>query len=370
MTKKGPRDTPGPTSEATGVPTTASPAEDDRRPLIRFTKPAKITTALVCIGLAVAHFVRPQLPIDATFLGLLVAAVAVLLGFFDNIESIDAFGIHTRVTRKQIERADAVVKATVIAAGPVAIPTAPPIAAEAHETITLTEEAHAALQPVALMPPADPGERLLWAAEQIRVELIVLAGNTGNLKDLKERPPWEDYNPVLVATALGTKDVLPTELFSPISTVIAARHNLVHGRLRPRVHIALAASLATDVLEKLREVKRNYIRVREGDVELFKDQLMTTVLQEARGVMLIEINDQGVVSKTSVFPRGAAYARGAFVSWEWDLSHVIRREAWYRDPGTKTAKLAWSRCATFIGRPYPPQWGLEYRFPRPDVGMD
>src|SRR6266849_10619567 len=305
-------DTPA-LAEPSGTIETPS-TEDTRGQVIPLSKPVKIILALGSVGLAAAHLIFPALPIDATFLGLLL--VAVVLVFLD-IESIDALGIHARATRKQIERADAVVKATAIATGPVALPTLP-IAATAEETIMLTEEAKAELQPVLLTPPVDSAERLLWATEQVRVELIVIAGNSGFLESSKGRRSWDEYSLPLVANVLRARRVLPLPLIDATAIVVRVRNEFVHGRFKSPDLVEHSATLAMDVLEKLREIKRNYIRVREGDVELYSDQLMTTVLQEARGVMLVELDDQGTVKRTQVVPRGEAYTRGFFVSWAWD----------------------------------------------------
>jgi len=239
--------------------------------------------------------------------------------------------------------------------------------AEAREAITVSEEARAEVHPVALTPPVEPGERLLWAAEQIRVELIVLAGNGGYLRD---RRPWTGYHSMLVAGLLTTNQVISPELFGPLGTVVTARNDFAHGQLRTSRLVESSATLALEVLTKLREIKRNYIRVRLGDVDLYTDQLLTTVVQETRGVMLVELDGEGAILNTHVFPRGEAYARGFFVSWEWNGARTFHQEAWYADPKTGRAKMAWSSAATFIGRQYPRQWELEYRFPRPDVGLE
>lgn len=326
------------------------------------TKAVKITVAVTCVALAGVHFAWPALPIDATFLSLLAVAIVVLA--FD-VESVDALGIHARM--KRLAKAEEVVAAVSPPAEPIVPPPPPAIVAEARETIVVNHEAQAELHPVALTPPVDPGERLLWAAEQIRVELIVLAGNGGYLKD---RRPWHEYHALLVGGLLTTKKVIPGELFGPLGNVVTARNDLVHGQLRTSRLVESASALALEVLTKLREIKRNYIRVREGLVDVYKDQLLTTLVEETSGVMLVELDDQGKALRTSVYPRGDAYARRSFVSWEWNQNRDFRHEAWYRDPETKNGKLAWSSSATFTGRQYPPQWELEYRFLRPDVGLE
>jgi hypothetical protein len=353
-----------PTSQRHEPPAADDPPAAGGGSVVPPTKAVKIAVAVICVALAGVRFAVPTLPIDATFLGLLAVAVVVLV--FD-VESVDALGIHARMRMKQLARAEEAVATVPPPAEPIAPPPPPTIIAGARDTIIASEEARAELHPVALTPPVDPAERLLWAAEQMRVELIVLAGNGGHLKD---RRPWTEYHALLVAGLLTTRQVIPGEWFGPIGAVVAARNDLVHGQLKPSRLVESSATLALDVLTRLREIKRNYIRVREGDVDLYKDQLLTTVLQEARGVMLVELDPHGTVIQPSTFPRGDAYARGSFVSWEWDLSHAIRQEAWYRDLKTTLGKLAWSSSATFVGRPYPPQWGLEYRFPRPDVGLE
>ena len=329
--------------------------------VLRLSKPLKVMVAVACLGLAVTHFVSPGLPIDATTLGLLALAGVLLVV---DIEAIDVLGIKGKTRR--LEAARKAVDAAPLPAQAVA-PSPPTVPPEGAKTVAATDSAGGFERDEAdqLTPPIDPAERLLWGMEQVRIELIVLAGNGGYLKDNRS---WHEYHVLLVAGLLSAKKVIPEQLIQPIATLVSARNDLVHGQLTGRL-IESATALAMDVLAKLRAIGRNYIRVVQGDLDLYEDQALTTVMQEARGVMLVTLDVRGTILHRQVFPRGEAFARGFFTSWKWDLSRVLRREAWYRDPVSKRAKLAWSSSATFVGRHYPPQWGLEFRFASPDVGL-
>jgi hypothetical protein len=131
-----------------------------------------------------------------------------------------------------------------------------------------------------------------------------------------------------------------------------------------------AGDLAMDVVQALRAIPREYIRVRHAHISLFRDRSLTTPYQQTHGVMLAQLTQEGRVTTVNVYPREAEYAAGRFVSWEWQQQRAFRDEAWYADPKTQEPKLAWSQAATFDGREYPQQWGLEYRLPRPDVGLE
>ena len=145
----------GPTSERPDSGGAGEPSAAGGGPVIPPTKAVKIAVAVICVALAGVHVAVPALPIDATFLGLFTVAVIVLV--FD-VESIDALSIRARL--KQIAKAERAVAAVAPSAEPVAPALPPAVAVEANGTIAIREEARAELQPVALTPPVDPGERL------------------------------------------------------------------------------------------------------------------------------------------------------------------------------------------------------------------
>lgn len=165
------------------------------------------------------------------------------------------------------------------------------------------------------------------------------------------------------------KDMLPRALVSPILTLFETRGEVVvEGRRLGAALARQASALAIDLLAKLRGVRRNYIRVMVADVRIYKDQSLSA-LHDTAGVMLAQLDDQGTRTNVAVYPRMQSYKRGRFVSWEWDLTRVFNTPGWYADPITGQAKMAWGSSATFVGREYPQQWGLEYRFGDRDAGL-
>jgi hypothetical protein len=329
--------------------------------VIPLSKPVRVAVALGSGGLAVAHLMWPTLPIDTTFLGLLVVLI---IGLFFDIERIDALGIHARARARRLAQAVRTVEALPVPTEPIDVPQAPR-AVEAQDSISLLEQEVVHFEPGDLMPPIDPAERILWAMEEIRIELIVLAGNSGNLP---LRAGWHVYDALQVARHLAQRTSVPPRLTAVMPLLIDARNDLVHGRLGSPKVLAQADQLALELLERLREIRRNWIRVLDADVSVFNDQSLASPM--TAGVLLVALDDAGKVLWRQVHPRAHPYVRGRFVSWEWDLTRVFRKEGWYRDPVTKSAKVAWSQSATFIGREYPEQWGLEYRLTRPDAGLD
>jgi len=316
----------------------------------------------VLLGIAVAHVVWPSLAIDALSLGLLGAAIVVI--FFD-IESFEWQGIKARRLQQEVKEAEKVVDSIHV---PQITPALPDPTTEPSSLIvratSVLEAVHE--EPFDLMPPVDRLERLLWGAEQIRAELIIIAGNGGQLP---ERTSWDRYRSPELAEILAGKDMIPHALVEPVLTVVQLRNSVVHTTRRlPTDLLESASRLAMDVLVKLRQVKRNYIRVRVPNVMLFRDQSLTARYDVA-GVMLAQLDDEGAVRHIAVYPRLPNYQMGRFVSWEWSRDPTIRTEAWYHDPRTNRPAPAFRQSMTFVGREYPQQWGIEYRFPRPDVGF-
>jgi len=305
------------------------------------------------VGLAVIHFIFPGLAIDAVTLGLI--AFAGLVKLFD-IDSIEWLGIKAR-------KSDLLRKAEQVKAVP--IPTAEPrLAVPPFEEGVFSElEIPTVHRPPAdLMPPVDKVDRLYWSVEQIRIELIVLAGNSGHLPS---RQPWDSYGAVILANVLSAKGIIPPELIDPINTVVETRNVLAHGHFGPKVISDSAGSLALEVVSKLRAIPRNWVRVSQFPIELFGDQSMSTLHEVNPGVMVEQLNNDGVQVNVQVFPTHAQYVESRYVTWEWDNSEIAKREAWYLDSSTQRPKLAFSRSSLFAGREYPEQWGMPYRVAGP-----
>ena len=311
--------------------------------------------------LAAVHVAFPGLAIDAVFLGLLAFAALVLL--FD-IEKIEWLGVSARRREIHAEReALKELNASEIKVLPPEIPT-PRLGTGSD----VTDEPPAAEHREAfdLLPPTDRRERLLWAMEQIRIELIVLAASSGHLS---ERRDWASYSAGALAADMASRNMIPIELLDPILTVVQQRNQFVH---RGRIDDSLAesvSSLALEVLAKLRQVQRTYIRVRSSPIEIYRDKTLTT-RHSVSGVMLAQLDREGKVLTTLVFPTEYSYQPGRFVSWEWDFRVGTDEEGWYFDSNRDRAVMAWSSAAGFAGREFPEQWGLKWRLPNPDRGLD
>jgi hypothetical protein len=333
--------------------------EHDKPPLLALKPAPRLVAVLSLIGLGVAHLVRPDWAIDGVFLGLLAFAAFVWL--FD-VESVELQGVKAR--RREIARVKAALDesppsdARVVPSpvptpaqlGPAGSTPTPPAAS----TSTVHTRSHD------LDVPTNAFERLFWATEQIRVELIMLAGNAGRLKRIA---PWSEYRIPELVSYLRSANVLPEPLIQAISTVLAMRNSAAHTQV-----VDPAADLALDALQTLRSIHRDYVRVRHSDVVLFRDQSLTSP-HDRRGVMVVQVDEAGTVQEPQVFPRSTEFHDGRFVTWSWDMERVSQDEAWYRDPDTGRVKMAWGAAATFAGREYPEQWGLEYRLPHPDLGL-
>jgi hypothetical protein len=203
--------------------------------------------------------------------------------------------------------------------------------------------------------------------ESIANELVILAGNSGQSEAIPRSFPRA---PDIAAFGayLVTRKIVPEELLGPIQTVATARNAMVHGKVA-REQLDSVNELGTKIFVRLKQIERYWYRVRVSHVGLFKDLSLTTPFG-THGVMIVTLNNEGDAHKaTRVFPRYDEYKTGRFVTWEWNMDRVFKEEAWYRDPETKKPTTAFSSSATFAGREYPDQWGLEYRFPRPDVGL-
>jgi hypothetical protein len=218
-----------------------------------------------------------------------------------------------------------------------------------------------------LFPPSDLNEFLLWATESISNELVILAGNSGQTQATPASFPRAPEFAVF-AEFLVMRRILPEDLLSPIQTIATARNIMLHGELAQEQLFSIN-DLATKVLLKLKKIERYWYRVRLSHVPLFLDRGLTTPL-EADGLMIMTLDSDGKEQASPrVYPRDKEYKAGRFVTWGWNMDRVFHQEGWYLDPETDQPKIAFSSSATFAGMEYPEQWGLEYRFPHPDVGL-
>lgn len=309
--------------------------------------------ALLLVFLAVVHVLVPGLAIDGVFLGLLALAGLVL--FFD-IQSVEALGVKAKA--RELREAADVVKGTELPEQH-----ALPRADEAQITADATPGGTGASaeaehrEAFDLMPPVERVARILWAAEQIRVELVILAGTSGFLSG---RGSWSHYRPHHLAPQLAAKGVIPEEFVAPIRSVTDIRNAVAHGERVPGPVLESIDELALTLLSRLREVPRTFHRVAQGEVELFLDRSLTT-RHPALGVMIEERDKDGRVLGRHVYPTYVSYTRGRFVTWAWDMTRVTDDEAWYVDPSDHRPKVAFSSAAAFAGREFPDQWGIEYR---------
>jgi len=207
-------------------------------------------------------------------------------------------------------------------------------------------------------------ERLLWAYEQIRIELLVIAGNAGRLP---KRAEWSSYLPKELIAPVHDTGLLAPELERGIEDVIRFRNEAIHAKSGMAV-IDPAAELAVEVNSKLRSIKRHYIRVRNPDVTLYADNELRQPRPQ-KGVILVQVDPQGHLLNIEAFPRFLDYARGRFVSWEWDRERIVEGQTWYKDPETNKTISAFSTSSFFAGREYPEEWRLDQRLRHPDDGL-
>jgi hypothetical protein len=348
---------PGSTPEKASV----AKASQTDEPLVKLSDRARHGIAFVLVVLAIVHVIWPGLAIDAVFLGLLAFAAVVLL--FD-IDAVEWLGISAKRRRAREQAAITAADARVqnievqpVSPKPLPAPeatSASSTAAEEPSTGLLDEVSHR--EPFDLSPPAGPLERLLWATDKIRIDLIVIAGGGGQLP---RGQTLDQYRAIELATMLAAKDMIPADLVVPVRTVVRNRNAAAHGTPLGEDVIESAADLAIDVLLKLRQVSRNYIRVESFPIELFRDQSLTA-RHAATGLMISQLDSDGRELHRAVYPTQSTYKRGRFVTWEWSFESVHREPAWYFDPRTKTAKQAFSSSALFSGREFPDQWGIKY----------
>jgi hypothetical protein len=344
----------------------SAPLPVDTSGLSRWARPAAALTAFL---LAVAHMVGwPHLVIDS--------ATLVLLGFvaiavFVEIDKIEGLGITGRMRRIRQARQETLAVQVEVIGAPTLAPQPSPDArrdarvlhpgpsggAETRRSRGKGEQ----LALTGLNVPTDPAERLLWVAEQVRIELVIIAGNAGRLPGSR---PWNEYSSAQLAADLAARNLVPAELVTPIQVLVDNRNAMVHGRLAGHRISAAAADLGSDLLIKLRQVKRSYFRVAQSGTAVFSDPNLATKL-ETMAVMLDALDENGALQIRQVFPTLVEYEIGRFVTWEWDMTRVVQQPVWYRDPKTGAVKEAWSSAASFAGRAYPEEWGIQFRIGGP-----
>lgn len=327
----------------------------EKEPLVNLSPLVRELAAMLLVVLAAVHVAWPHSGIDFEFFGLLGFAVVIL---FLDIESIEWLGIRLS-RRRQIEAAVAAVEESALRT---MRPPTPPL----HETDLASDVSLIANVPQAdeeeFGAPHDPMERLLWGYEQIRIELIIIAGNSGGLP---ERADWS-YLPDELIVPLREAWLLPPGLETGIREVILSRNEAVNGKLS-KVLIKPSADLAVKVFKKLHLIKRYYIRVRHHDVVLYADQELKHPLSE-KGVVLAQIDWDGNLRSVDAFPTQEAYTKGRFVSWKW-TGPGVNAQTWYKDPKTNAAISAFSTSLFFAGRQYPEEWRLETRLGNPSNGL-
>lgn len=341
---------------------TDQPNKDEQADLPVLSARTRTGLSFMLVFIAIAHVFFPALAIDTTFLGLLALAAALLL--FD-LESFEWQGLKFRRVQRQIAAAEEKLEDVVVSAEPVPIPPPPaPLEIEAGQARdTSNAEAIEPSEVPELSPPEDARLRLLWAHEQIRIELLILAGNGGRLPGRKK---WNDYRIRELADLLAKDNVIPSAIRETLDVVIRARNTFAHGHLVERLSNS-GADLAMEVLAKLRSIPREYSRVLAYPLPVYRDRELS-IPHESKAVMLARLGQDGAVLIRQVFPSTKEFHAGRFVSWEWSFETVSNNEAWYRTEDG-TAQMAWSSAANFVGREFPVDWALEYRFPRPDAGM-
>ncbi len=341
------------------------------------TKKKRVLIAFGALILAALHLFYPGVQLDVVSVGLMGLALVVL---FAKIEKIKLPWLEAWFG----EEMEKVGKAE-LPQLPERAPDAPVIEAKIAEDIQVKDVAKIELvtptipsgstvhpptihaEPTGLFPPTEPGEFLLWAVSNIGNELLVLAGNSGQGIELANTfPRVKDISSFSVY--LAQRNIIPGTLLSSIRMVVDSRNALVRSELAGE-HVEKAADLSGRVLSTLGKIERYYYRVRMPSVDLYLDR-DRTARHETSGVMIVTLDKNGrVKGEPHVFPRVFDFRVGRFVTWEWDMTRAFMKEAWYTDPVDDTPKLAFQSAATFAGREYPDQWGLEYRLPRPDVGL-
>jgi hypothetical protein len=317
---------------------------------IGLTERTRNVAASFVVGLAVVHLFVPTLPIDGVFLGLL--GLGAVIKLFD-IHSVEALGVKAKA--RQIRK-----ETTVVASVPLpelARVELPPVeSVEAPRAIPAATEAEHR-EPFDLMPPVERVARLLWAVEQIRVELVILAATAGHLTP---RGSWSHYRIQDLAPKLALKGIVPTEFLEPIRSVVDARNSVAHGEKVPVAVLESIDELAMTLLSRLRELPREYHRVVNSPVELYKDATLTTP-HDFVGVGIEQRDHDGRILGHAVYPAVRQYTKGRFVTWNWDSTKGSDEEAWYLNASSGRAELAFSSANVFDGREFPEQWGIEYR---------
>lgn len=323
---------------------------------------ARALIAFLLVFLALAHLFFPSLAIDPTFLGLL--ALAGIVALFD-IERIEWLGIKARRIRRELRSAEAALDNA--GAPEVSLKPPPPsLNLAATGTVQDPEPSTQATEPYGLDTlPEEPIGAVLWIAEQLRAELILMSGNAGQQIG---RHGWQRYSALRVARDLLVRKRITQSHFAAVERVQELRSLAAHGQRVPGELLHEAALLGVKTIGALRALPREYYRVRGSDVPLFKDQALTEP-HEATGVVIAHLDNEGSMVTVGAYPQGYPVTTGDFVTWDWDMAVVYEDEAWYQDPVTGVVTQAFSEAASFVGRPYPERWAVVDRFADPAVGL-
>jgi hypothetical protein len=191
----------------------------------------------------------------------------------------------------------------------------------------------------------DKQSALMRLAIEIERELILLHGTLGLRNKFRSSGVRE------VIDQLYQQETISSEMRDGLNEFWQVRNRIAHaqfsfGETNPVLNSALDSGLR--LLRLLKGIPRSVYKVLVTSVPLYRDITCRQRITEVDGVIIESISPEGA-RRNSIYPAGRPFEVGEIVGWDWDSSQGVD-DAYYVNPESGKAQLAWSGAAYFAGK--------------------
>ncbi len=194
---------------------------------------------------------------------------------------------------------------------------------------------------------SNPNVALIRLSSLLEKELRILFGTMGHFSS------FEHLSAPKALEWLTEQGLFPKHTIGSLHIFWNLRNAIVHGSNPPNQYeVVKVVDIGLALLRTLRAVPHEVHTIHHPGVVVYHDNQCTRKMDGVYGLVLDTTSPGGGITSVRVFPttRLSYYKRGKQVTAEWDPTKSWG-EAWYVDPDTNEAKIAWSQAAgEFIGR--------------------
>ena len=216
---------------------------------------------------------------------------------------------------------------------------------------------------------------LRWLFEQLRVELVVLAGNGGVLPGGRVSDPWfpSGVARILLARRIITPEVA-LQVYACVQTyeeVLATASSSWSGGARLLDMMSVLATRLVGIVTALQQIPQTYLRVELSPIVLYRDRGLSSPHEAHTGVVVAPVTPSGDVGDAVVYPTPRRYNPGEFTTQEWSATVSYDGPAYFGHPETGDPEPAFvGSTPLFVGREFPVRWNIDLRFSGGTGGFD